>query len=987
MQDYNGFTVTSITEVEEIQAKLVQLTHKKSGAQVMHLQYDDPENLFCLSFRTIPETSNGVAHILEHTVLCGSEKFPVRDPFFNMTRRSLNTYMNALTGADFTCYPAASQVEKDFYNLLDVYIDAVFYPKLDELSFRQEGHRLEHTVGDDPTTPLEFKGIVFNEMKGALSSPNTRFSEAIHAALYPDITYGINSGGDPAVIPNLTYQELLDFHTEHYHPSRCLFFFYGNLPLEPHLDFIAERVLNNTEKAAPLPPLPRQKRFEKPVQKRVSYPFPKDESQDKKTIIGLGWLTCHVLDQDEALAIAVLDSILTETDASPLRSAILKSGLATQMGAYTDMEVSEVPYIISCRGCDPDAGPKLEKLILDTLADICQKGIEKERIERALHLLSLARLEITGDHGPYGLSLFFRSALLTQHGGSPEHGLKIHSLFDRLRARLESEPRTFEDLIQRHFLDNPHRALVVMQPDPELAEAEEAAEKERLAKIVDKLKPEDTAKIVSRAKALEALQETEEDVELLPKVTLSDVKKSARILELNQQTSGSLNTFHHPVFTNGILYTDLVFPLPEIHSEDLFALKLYTKLLTQLGTTKRSYTECLEFMQENTGGVSASLGIEIQCSDPNVFRPTFHLRGKALNQKAGKLFPFMADYLSCIDLSDKIRLKEVFQKHHTALESSLMSQSLRYAIGLSSSAVTPASALSEQWSGLSYMLKIRHIAENMDTEFKALVATLERMRDKLSCPVGADLILSCEQAAATHLQNNDYFGLGEIATTQHSTWKPAISPLCLSHQGRMTAAPVAFTAKVFPSISYTHPDAPALACASAIFDNIVLHKRIREQGGAYGGGSGCNTATGLFYFYAYRDPNIASTLSAFEEALEQVVSGDFEAKDLEEAQLEVVQGLDSPIAPGSRAEVAYGWQMTGKTLSVRRAFRDRLLALNPQAVQDAVQKHLLHRYPEGKVVTFAGQELLEKENPLLKETLDLLPLDAQPSELLKTTHL
>ncbi len=351
-QSYNGFTLTKIFPIPELQCVLRELVHEKTGAQVMHIENEDPENVFCLSFRTLPDTSNGVAHILEHTVLCGSEKFPVKDPFFAMNRRSLNTFMNALTGSDFTCYPAASQVSKDFYNLLDVYIDAVFKPLLNELSFLQEGCRLEFSTPDNPETLLEYKGIVYNEMKGALSSPTTRLSEAINETLFPHLTYGINSGGDPKVIPELTYHDLKEFHRTYYHPSRCLFFFYGNMPLEQHLDFIAEHALQNVEKLDPIPQLPLQPRFREPREKIMAYPISPDEDPKDKTLLAFSWLTCHILEQQELLALSVIEIALLDNDASPLKMALLKSGLCKQVSAYSEDEISEVPFIIVLIGCE-----------------------------------------------------------------------------------------------------------------------------------------------------------------------------------------------------------------------------------------------------------------------------------------------------------------------------------------------------------------------------------------------------------------------------------------------------------------------------------------------------------------------------------------------------------------------------------------------------------------------------------------------------------
>ncbi|MFQ5730013.1 MAG: insulinase family protein, partial [Waddliaceae bacterium] len=307
---YKQFKITRIVDLSGIKCTLRELVHIPTGAQVMHIKNDDSENVFCLSFQTVLDSSNGVAHILEHSVLCGSEKFPVKDPFFAMTRRSLNTFMNAFTGADFTCYPAASQVSKDFYNLLEVYLDAVFKPNLRELSFMQEGHHLEFANPADPSTPLEFKGVVFNEMKGAMSTPDSRLSEALDETLFPDITYGYNSGGDPKIIPQLTYQQLLDFHAQYYHPSRCLFFFYGNLPLEGHLDFIEEHVLKGVKKKESLPTISDQSRFTAPRRKTVGYPFPAEDDPHEKTLITFSWLTCHILEQEELLALNILSLVL-----------------------------------------------------------------------------------------------------------------------------------------------------------------------------------------------------------------------------------------------------------------------------------------------------------------------------------------------------------------------------------------------------------------------------------------------------------------------------------------------------------------------------------------------------------------------------------------------------------------------------------------------------------------------------------------------------
>ena len=316
-EKYKSFILEDSEYIEELGSQLRNIIHEPSGAHIIHLGNDDPENVFCLALRTLPETSNGVAHILEHTVLCGSKKFPVKDPFFSMNRRSLNTYMNALTGPDFTCYPAASLVPKDFYNLLEVYLDAVFHPELKELSFLQEGHRLEFQTPDDPTSPLTFKGIVFNEMKGSFSSPMSRLWDHMMQKLFPDILYSENFGGKPLSIPELTYEGLKDFHKQFYQESRCVFYFYGNLPIEKHLDFLEERTLKNAPKLSELKPNPLQPALKKPVQDSFGYPIASHEETKEKTYLTLAWLTCPLKEQVDILGLQVLDLILMGT-CSPL---------------------------------------------------------------------------------------------------------------------------------------------------------------------------------------------------------------------------------------------------------------------------------------------------------------------------------------------------------------------------------------------------------------------------------------------------------------------------------------------------------------------------------------------------------------------------------------------------------------------------------------------------------------------------------------------
>lgn len=978
---YNGFKVTRIVPIHELQCKLRELVHVNTGARVLHIENDDPENVFCLSFQTLPSSSNGVAHILEHTVLCGSHKFPIKDPFFSMNRRSLNTFMNALTGSDFTCYPASTQIPQDFYNLLEVYLDAVFHPILDEMSFKQEGHRLEFEIPDDMESPLTYRGIVFNEMKGALNSGSARMHEALLKALYPDLTYGTNSGGSPEDIPKLTYQELLDFHQTYYQPSRCLFFFYGDMPLEKHLDFILKHTLKSAEPLPALAPIPRQPRFDAPKKFEFSYPAPTGEPTQDKTLISFAWLTCHALDQETCLALGILEVILLDTDASILKKTLLQSGLCKQVSSFFDADISEIPFAIELKGCNPENGEPLIALIKKTLNRVVKEGISKESVENAIHQYEFHRSEITGDYYPYGLTLFMRSCLLAQHGGDPALGLIIHSLFDSIRKKSDEDPQYFTDLIKKWFLDNTHFVQVSLIPDTELERQEQAQEKQILQEIKKHLTQEEALSITQEAEELKAFQDRQEgeSLDILPKVTLADIPHKARDYPLSHHHVGNLSIYHHDCFTNEIGYADIFFELPALSETELIYARILTVILAQVGAGKRSYEETLHEIQANTGGVNTYLTLHMQAKDSNRFFPAFAIRGKALHRKLLHLFPLLHDFIASPNFSDRRRLEEILKKHHTALESSLNQNALRYAVNISASGLSLPSHVANLWYGLDYYKMVRDLAENFDDHAEELKSRLTALVAKITRQGPPDLVISSSQKEFERLKSHHFYGLSSIAKSTKSPWDCDLILPQIEPQGRIISSPVAYIGKVFKTVPYIHPDAPALSLSAFLFDNLTLHKKIREEGGAYGCGAVSNALSGNYYFYSYRDPNIVSSLNAFEEAIANVLDGQFDDQNLEEAKLEIIQDFDNPISPGARADAAYNWLKQGKTKELRQNFREQLLATTQDDVMAAVKAHILPQFQTGTTVVFAGRDLLQSETDKLeaegKIPLRILPLN------------
>lgn len=959
-QCYQDFVITKFLDLSELQSVLVELVHEPTGARVIHIGNNDPENLFCLSFQTLPDSSNGVAHILEHTVLCGSRKYPVKDPFFAMTRRSLNTYMNALTGQDFTCYPASSQVEKDFYNLLDVYLDAVFHPELKEVSFWQEGHRLEFADPKNPKGPVQFQGVVYNEMKGAMSSLESRLWEALSKHLTPDLPYAHNSGGSPRNIPSLSYEELIEFHRNFYHPSRCLFFFYGNLPLTQHLAFL-KPTLKAVKKMPPLPPLPLQKRHSSPIQATSRYPIAEKESTEKKTQIAFAWLTIPISHQAEFLGLSLLESILTDTDASPLTMALLKSGLCTQVDSALDGEMSEIPWTIVCKGCEENEADKLQKVLFQALENFT---VTQEQIEASLHQLEFQRTEIGAEGIPFGLTLFMRAALIKQHGSEPENALLIHSLFADLRARLK-DPHYLSGLLRKYVLDNSHFVRLILKPDPHLEKEEQEEEQKQLSEIRARLTVKDEQKIQKQTEKLAAYQEEIESqsLECLPKVTLKDVPPHARDFPLIDQ--GSL--LFHKCFTNQILYADLIFELPAFKVEELPLLSLFAKILPELGCGGRAYAENLTYQQMYIGGFDASLALHVTQDDPDACRPAFSLRGKALYSNGGKLFDLFADYVNSIDLNDKERIQEWLSQHATELQERVTKASLNYAIQTALSGFSVPSFVYDQWHGIPYYQSVLKWAKQCDDK---LIASLKQVAAKVLGLQNSHLVLTCDE---NHFIQIEKKLERRLPHKPYESWKGTYPLTKPASHARLIAAPVAFTAWGMRTISYRDAESPLLLISTELMENLILHKEIREKGGAYGSGATYTPSTGNFHFYSYRDPHLVRSTEAFRKALEKIAAKKFSERELEEAKLGVLQALDGPVPPGNRGMVAYAWKRAGRTLALREEFRKKVLSATSQEVANAVAAHLLHK--EGVLVTFLGQEILNKEKKKLKEPLPILPIE------------
>ena len=518
MSPHPAFEQLRTAKIESLDIDVHEFRHKKTGAQHIHLAADNPENVFLVGLRTIPTDSTGVAHILEHTVLCGSERYPVRDPFFMMIRRSLNTFMNAFTASDWTAYPFATQNRKDYFNLLDVYLDAVFFSRIHELDFMQEGHRVEFESPQDPTSDLVFKGVVFNEMKGAMSSATSILYQQISRYLHPNNTYHHNSGGDPEAIPDLTYDELVSFYKTHYHPSNAVFMTFGDIPAAELQTRFEEQVLARFERLERVIKVDKAHRIHSPI--RIEEAYANEEADpSNRTHVTLSWLLGQSSDLDERLQTHLLSSVLLDNSASPLMQALEQTDLGNAPSPLCGVDDGSLEMLFVCGidGTEPTKADDIEKLILKVLEDVASNGIPKEQIDAVLHQLELSQREIRGDGMPFGLTLLLNGLSPAMQRADTIAALDLDPALERLRIATE-DPDFIPALIRRLLLDNTHRVRLTLRPDNKISELRIEAEKQRLSEMKAVLSDDDKKRIVDKAKALAERQSTEDDPDILPKV-------------------------------------------------------------------------------------------------------------------------------------------------------------------------------------------------------------------------------------------------------------------------------------------------------------------------------------------------------------------------------------------------------------------------------------------------------------------------------------
>ncbi|SMF41440.1 hypothetical protein SAMN02745866_02701 [Alteromonadaceae bacterium Bs31] len=935
-----AFSLKRQQRVDSLNLDVLEFEHNVTGAQHIHLQADSDENVFLVALRTVPEDSSGVAHILEHTALCGSKKYPVRDPFFMMTRRSLNTFMNAFTSSDWTAYPFASLNRKDFNNLLDVYLDAVFFSRLDPLDFAQEGHRMEFEEANNPDSPLVYKGVVYNEMKGAMSSVPSQLWQTLTKHLFPSSTYHHNSGGDPACIPDLSYQQLQSFYKTHYHPSNAIFMTYGDIPAETHQSKFEDHVLQHFERLDYTVSVADEKRYFAPMRVQEAYPYNDDDAEHRSHVV-LAWLLGKSTNLDDSLKAQLLSSVLLDNSATPLMHALESSELGNGPSPLCGLDDSqkELSFMCGLEGCEQNSADDIEAMILETLKDVAAKGIPKEDVESALHQLELHQREIGGDSYPYGLQLIMAALNTASHRGNPVQLLNIDESLNMLRKNIQS-PDFIQNLVKELILDNPHQVRLTLVPDSAINARKEQAEKQQLEEIRQALSEQEKANIIEKTEALVKRQDQLDDPEILPKVTLEDVPKNEIHLQPETLKIKQKQLTRYAAGTNGLVYQQCIYQLPEIDSSLIQWLPLYTSCIHELGAGKKDYLAMQRWQASVSGGLSAFSSIRADVGDVNSVNALLTFSGKALTRNHDALCELMSTVINTAHFSETSRIRELIAQIRAHKEQGVTGSGHGLAMLAASSGLTANTALSHQLSGLAAIQAVKKLDSeiNEDNALNAIADKLAQLHSLLTNTESQLLLISEENHFDQFTHNLEkYFSADK--TTTPSAFNCA-APSAQVKQAWLTNSQVNYCAKAYATVPAEHKDSAALIVLAGFLRNGFLHKAIREQGGAYGGGASNDSSNGAFRFYSYRDPRMGETLDDFDRSIAWLMSEKHTSQALEEAILGTISSIDKSESPAGRAKRLFHAELHGRNLQFRQQTRERILATTIEDLQRVASTYL-----------------------------------------------
>ncbi|MCR5310378.1 MAG: insulinase family protein [Lachnospiraceae bacterium] len=973
MKEFKGcknYTVISKEELKDIGATGFVLRHDKTGARVVLLQCRDENKAFMVGFKTPQYESTGVPHILEHSVLCGSEKFPVKDAMTEVSKGSLYTFLNAFTYPDRTVYPVASCNDKDFKNLMDVYLDAVFFPRVykEKKIFMQEGWHYEMT---DKEGELTYNGVVYNEMKGVYSSPDSALSSYVLFSLFPDTQYGVESGGDPDVIPDLTYERFVDFHRTLYHPSNSRIYLYGDMDFEERLEFIDREYLSRFEEKDVNPEIRFQKPFVKPVRIEKSYPVENSEDDEESgTYLTYNLVVSDYRDVLTTEAVDVINYALCNVPGALLKTRLIDAGICNDVYSEYETDICQKTFSIVAQDARPEDEERFVHIVEDTLREISEKGFDKKTLEAAITSSEFSYRE--GDFGYLPKGIYYGVNILEYWNYSDDGifaNIQKNNLYKTLRKGIEEG--LFEKVLREKFLENPHKTILVMKPDDKLSARKDAELEDKLAKIKAGLSDKEKEAIIRETKELKEYQEapdSKEAIDTVPTLKLSDISKEAKYVDYTVGETSGVKEIISEIDSNGIAYITLSFDASDLPGELVEGFSFLRSVLGYVDTKDHSYGDLINEINIKTGGISANGSIYTNADDADRFGISFEIIFKVLYDRIPDAFALIKEVLFTSAFNDKKRIKEILEQARLRTQGYMMQSGHAVALGRTNSYVTDSGRIKELLSGLDWYRSVERILGDYDKEFKKLSEGMKKVldyvltKDRIEISVGADKegIAKVNESFAKFVKDLPETSLkGEKLVVKAKD----------RGEGLTFASSVQYVGMAGNFKKAGLPFTGALLAMKSILGNDYLWTGVRLKGGAYGVMCGFGR-TGFSYFVSYRDPGLLQTVEVYKGAADYIRNLPDDKDFTDRYIITAVADLDAPLTPSMKAAVAYGEYKSEVTRESMQKTRDQLLST------DASEIRSLARYIEAVIenpayCTVGGTNKIKEEGDLFKEIVPL----------------
>ncbi|MCI8887109.1 MAG: insulinase family protein [Hungatella sp.] len=968
VNDLKSYKVLKEKHVEELNSQAFLLEHLKSGARVFLLSNDDENKVFSIGFRTPPADNTGVAHILEHSVLCGSEKFPVKDPFVELVKGSLNTFLNAMTYPDKTVYPVASTNDKDFQNLMNVYLDAVLNPNIykEPKIFMQEGWHYELESEEDK---LKINGVVYNEMKGAFSSPESVLERYTQKMLFPDTSYGFESGGDPKDIPSLTYEGFLDFHRTYYHPSNSYIYLYGDMDMAQKLEWLDREYLCHYDRIEVDSAMKEQKAFDAPKTAKISYSVTEEEEQEAGVYLSVSDVVGTDLDPKLYVAFQILEYTLINAPGAPLKQALLDAGIGEDIFGGYDNGILQPYFSVTAKGAREEQKGEFLAVVKGTLRKLADQGINQKSLLAGMNFYEFRYREADYGSTPKGLMYGLQSMDSWLYDGDPLMHLEYQKTFDYLKEAVKDG--YFEGLIREYLLDNPFEAVLVVKPEKNLTAKEDQNLAERLEQYKAGLSPEEIKRLVEQTKELKEYQDTpssREELERIPMLKRSDIGAKAEELKWKEHLLHGVLALHHNMFTSGIGYLKVLFNTDRVPAEDIPYVGLLKTVLGYVDTEHYTYGDLTSEIHLNSGGIGVSVASYVDLDHLPGFTGCFVAEARVLYDKLDFAFDIIGEILTTSKLEDEKRLGEILREAKSRSRMRLDNASHSAAVARATSYFSPTSSFSDQTGGIAYYQFLEEVVKNYEKDSQKLTAKLKEVCKKLFTIDNLLISYTADEKGFEKVEKSMEKLTAKLPKGGGRKYEFAFCP-DNKNEGFKTSSQVNYVARCgnFRDAGYEYTG--TLKILKLILSYDYLWLKLRVKGGAYGCMSGFGRS-GEGYFVSYRDPNVAETNQVYEEVVRYLEEFDADDRDMTKYIIGTISAMDTPFTPADKGARGLSAYLSGVTNEMMQKERDEILKARPQDIRAlaGIVKAILNT---GSLCTIGNEEKVESCRHMFGEIKNL----------------